>query len=227
MNVSIVQLTHNNADQVRRFMPTVAVLAERPEVGEWLVLDNGSNAETLAALDELRSPKLRIIRSAENLGCGGGRNELWRMACGDLVLSLDSDVDVTQPEAIGRMAADLARPGVRVVGEHGGWVRRGWSWTEEAGRDYAGPVPIVCGFAQLFRREEVDAWAHRPEYGPYWLDDSEFCLQLGAAGWIDRYGFGHAWSFTNGRDEAARRRAWNIFRRRWRPAGLAVHRPRS
>lgn len=225
MSVSIVQLTYDNADQVRRYMPTVAALAERPEVVEWLVLDNGSNDETRAALEELRSPKLRIVWSAVNLGCGGGRNELWRQAAGDLVLSLDSDVDVTRPEALWQMAADLAQPGVRVVGEHGGWVRPDWSWTEEAAADYVGPASIVCGFCQLFRRCEVDAWVHRPEYGPYWLDDSEFCLQLGAAGWIARYGFGHAWSHTNGRDEQVRRRAWDSFRRRWRPARLPVHRP--
>lgn len=227
MNVSVVQLTHNNLGQVRDCLPTVARLAARPEVLEWIVLDNASTDGTAEELEQMagRWPRLRVIRSTENLGCGGGRNVIWREARGDAVLSMDSDVFVEDPPALVRMLADLARLGVAVVGEHGGWVRPDWSWTVEAPAGYVGPVPIVCGFAQLFRRELVDGWVQRPEYGPYWLDDSEFSLQAGAAGWIARYGMRHAWSKTNGRDERVRRDAWAAFRRRWRRAGLAVHRP--
>lgn len=223
--ISIVQLTHNNRDQVVACLPSVAELAARPEVGEWIVLDNASTDGSLEELERIagRCPKLRIIRSRRNLGCGGGRNVIWREARGELVLSMDSDVLVEDPAALGRMVADLARPGVAIVGEHGGWVRPDWSWTVEAPAGYVGPVAIVCGFAQLFRRELVDTWVQRPEYGPYWLDDSEFSLQAGAAGWVARYGLRHTWSGTNGKDEAVRRRAWAAFRRRWRLAGLAVH----
>lgn len=226
MTASIVQLTHNNRGQVVACLPTVAALAEAAGVLEWIVLDNASTDGTADELEAMaaRWPMLRVIRSPANLGCGGGRNVAWREARGDLVLSLDSDVVVEDPDVLPRMAADIGRPGVAIVGEHGGWVRPDWRWTVEAPRDHVGPVAIVCGFCQLFRRELVDAWVQRPEYGPYWLDDSEFSLQAGAAGWIGRYGMRHAWSHTNGRDDKIRRRAWSAFRRRWRPAGLPVHR---
>jgi glycosyltransferase involved in cell wall biosynthesis len=229
--ISIVQLSHNNRAQVARCLPTVARLAERADVGEWIVLDNASTDGTLQELDGLagRSPKLEVIRAAENLGCGGGRNVIWRRARGELVLSLDSDVEVLDPSALDRMLEDLARPGIGVVGEHGGWVRPDWSWTVEAPMAHVGPVPIVCGFAQLFRRREVDTWAQRPEYGPYWLDDSEFslqCLARGLGGWVGQYGLRHEWSGTNGRVEAERLAAWAAFRSRWRPLRLDVHPPR-
>jgi len=231
--ISIVQLTYNNLAQVLRCLPTVARLAARPEVSEWLILDNGSTdgtaAELLAMAEEW--PKLRLIMEPKNLGCGGGRNVVWRAARGDLVLSMDSDVTVTTPRRLPDMIRDLERPGVGIVGEHGGWVRPDWRWTVEAAADYVGPVPIVCGFCQLFPRRYVDGWIQRREYGPYWLDDTEFSFQVqqghGAAGWIGRYGMVHEWSATNGKDEAVRRAAWAAFRKRWRPAGLSVTPPGS
>lgn len=231
MSVSVVQLTHDNRDQVRRFLPTVAALVGRREVREWIVLDNGSSdgtAEDLRALAR-NCPKLRVIWARANLGCGGGRNVAWREARGELVLSLDSDVEVTRPEALAEMVRDLARPGVGIVGEHGGWIRSDWGWTVEAPRGYVGRLPIVCGFCQLFRREFLTDWVQRAEYGPYWLDDSEFSLQVqerhGLQGWIGRYGLLHAWSRTNGRDNSARRAAWVAFRDRWRRSGLEVGDP--
>jgi glycosyltransferase involved in cell wall biosynthesis len=220
--VSIVCLTYNNRQQVRRCLPTVAALAERPEVCEWLILDNGSTDGTRDDVVSIaaNSPKARAIYAGTNHGCGGGRSILWRQAGGGLVLSLDSDVTVTDPDCLPRMIADLERPGVGIVGEHGGRVRPDWSWTEEAARDHVGPVQIVCGFAQLFRREHLAAWQPRMEYGPYWLDDSEWCLQIVAAygltGWVGQYGLEHEWSHTNGRDERQRRAAWAAFRERWR-----------
>jgi glycosyltransferase involved in cell wall biosynthesis len=230
MTVSVVQLTHNNRGQVRACLPSVARLVERPEVAEWIVLDNGSTDGTAEDLEAIahNCPKLRLILRRENLGCGGGRNVLWREAAGELVMSMDSDVTVEGPERLADMIRDLERPGVGIVGEHGGWVRRDWSWTEEAPAGYVGLVPIVCGFCQLFPRSFVDQWTQREEYGPYWLDDSEFSLQVQEAhdvsGWVGRYGMRHQWSHTNGRQEAVRRAAWAAFRGRWRPAGLAVHR---
>ena len=229
-NVSIVQLTYNNLDQVGRCLPSVARLAERAEVAEWIVLDNGSTDGTLDLLTEIAggSPKLRVIPSPENLGCGGGRNVVWRQAAADLVLSMDSDVMVEDPGRLPDMIRDLERPGVGLVGEHGGWIKRDWSWTEEAPAEYVGPVPIVCGFCQLFPRSFVEGWTQRAEYGPYWLDDSEFSFQVrdghDLTGWIGRYGMVHEWSHTNGQDERQRKAAWKAFRKRWRAAGLEVHR---
>lgn len=231
MTVSVIQLTYNNAGQARQFLPSVERLVDRPEVGEWIILDNGSTDGTLEELHRIRArcPKLRLIASKENLGCGGGRNVAWREAAAEFVLSLDSDVEVSRPDVLPQMLEDIRRPGIGIVGEHGGWIRRGWDWTVEAPSDYVGRVPIVCGFAQLFSRELVTDWVQRPEYGPYWLDDSEFSLQIqsrhGVVGWIGDYGLVHQWSHTNGRDERIRRAAWSAFRSRWRPAALDVIAP--
>lgn len=227
--ISIVQLTWNNREQVRRYLPTVARLARSPDVAEWLVLDNGSTDGTV---DDLRAiaanwPKLRVLEQRANLGCGGGRNVLWRAARADHVLSLDSDVDVTDPGCLPAMLADLARPGIGIVGEHGGWVKPAWDWTVEAAADYVGPVAIVCGFAQLFKRSYVDEWTQRAEYGPYWLDDSEFCLQIleghDVTGYVNRYGLAHKWSQTNAGRRPAALAAWEHFRKRWQPAWLSCH----
>lgn len=226
MSVSIVQLTYNNRTQVARCLPTVAVMALRDEVKEWIVLDNASRDGTLDELERMRGicGKLRIIRATTNLGCCGGRNEAWREAKSEFLLSLDSDVYCEQLAVLPRMMADLKSRRAAVVGEHGGWVRRDWSWTESAPDRYVGAVPIVSGFCQLFRRELVDRWKPFNLTRPYWLEDSDFCLQAGGRGWIDRYGMRHTWSRTNGRDEAARLEAWEEFRGRWQGAGMRVTR---
>jgi glycosyltransferase involved in cell wall biosynthesis len=229
MSVSIVQLTYNNLDQVRRYLTTVAWMAARDEVVEWIVFDNGSTDGTPQQLEEFAKtwPKLRVIASDRNLGCGGGRNVALRQAVGDVVLSMDSDVDVTRPSALAEMLADLERPGVAVVGQHGGHVKRDWTWTEEVPPDYVGLVPIVCGFAQLFRRSVLDVWVLPEGYPPYWLEDSDFCLQLqeglDQVGWVGNYGLVHQWSNTSA-NEADRKRTWKMFRKRWRASGLEVHR---
>lgn len=222
--ISIVQLTHNNRDQVRRFLPTVARLASRPEVLEWIVLDNASSDRTVDQLKRIRHKKFRFVASPENLGCGAGRQALWPMAAGELILSLDSDVDVRTPGTIVQMIRDLERPGIGVVGEHGGWIRPDWTWTEEA-RTHSGEVPIVSGFCQLVRREAVAVLLKQKIYARYWLDDAEFCLGLarqGLGGWIDRYGYRHRWSKTNAGDNANRLRIWAEFRQRWERRGLGV-----
>lgn len=228
MSVSIVQLTHNNRGQVIECLPTVAALASSKEVKEWIVLDNASADGTGDALDAIAKScrKLKVIRSEKNLGCCGGRNVIFRQAKGDLLLSLDSDVFVEDAGILPVMISDMARRQVAVVGEHGGWVKHNWTWTMPAPRDYIGPVPIVSGFCQLFGRGLVETWEPFSLTWLYWLEDSDFCLQAGAKGWVDRYGMRHAWSKTNGRDERVRRAAWAAFRRRWRRAGLDVCRPR-
>lgn len=224
MSVSIVQLTCNNRVQVERCLPTVAVMSMRDEVKEWIVLDNASKDGTLAELERIRGfcGKMRIIRASTNLGCCGGRNEAWRDAKGEFILSLDSDVYCEQLAVIPTMIADLERRRVSVVGEHGAWVRKDWSWTESASDHYVGPVPLVSGFCQLFRRELVDRWKPFSLTRLYWLEDSDFCLQAGGNGWIDRYGMRHTWSVTNGRDEDARRQAWEEFRTRWQRSGMKL-----
>lgn len=223
--ISIVQLTHNNRAQVRRFLPTVARLASRRDVGEWIVLDNASTDGTLDELAKIRHKKLRVVASETNLGCGAGRQKLWPMATGDLILSLDSDVAVRNTNTIGQMVADLGRPRIGVVGEAGGWVRADWTWTELAPTRHFGEVPIVCGFCQLVRRDAVEVLMRQKIYAPYWLDDTEFCLGLaarGLSGWINRYGFHHRWSHTNAGNNSNRLRIWAEFRERWERRGLGL-----
>lgn len=228
MSVSIVQLTYNNRDQVLQCLPTVAVLAQSKQVVEWIVLDNASTDGTGDELDAMakRCRKMKVVRSDKNLGCCGGRNVIWRQAKGDFLLSMDSDVFVENPHVLPVMISDLERRQVAIVGEHGGWVRPNWTWTEQAPAGHIGYVPIVAGFCQLFRRELVEKWEPFSLTWLYWLEDSDFCLQAGASGWIDRYGMRHSWSQTNGRDDRVRLKAWAAFRNKWHRVRLPVHRPR-
>lgn len=196
--------------------------AASSNVAEWLVLDNGSTDGTLQWLHSFsrRVSKLRVIAVAENLGCAGGRNRLFAEATGDLLFSLDSDVWLKDQNKIANMVYALEQnKTVGIVGAHGGWIKNDWSWTQEAPRNYVGIAPIVSGYCQMFRRSVLSRVTLDMAYNPYWLEDSDFCLQiltkLGQTGQIMRCGVYHAWSKTNSGSILARKSKWDYFKAKW------------
>lgn len=191
-------------------------------VAEWLVLDNGSTDGTVQWLHALarRVKKLRVIASPENLGCAGGRKRLFAEATGDLIFSMDSDVWLRNRSGMASMIRTLEQNNtVGIVGDHGGWVKRDWSWTQEAPRDYVGTAPIVTGYCQMFRRSALERVSLDLAYNPYWLEDSDFCLQimtkLNQTGQVMRCGVYHAWSKTNSGAALARKSKWEYFKGKW------------
>lgn len=82
---------------------------------EIVAVDDGSTDDTVAALEALGEPRLRVVAMGRNTGIPIARNAGLAAAVGDYVAILDSD-DISLPERLGSQAAFLDRhPEVAMV----------------------------------------------------------------------------------------------------------------
>lgn len=118
--VSIVILTHNRKELLRQSLNSVLRL-EWPAL-ETVVVDNVSTDGTPEMIEQEFGSAVRVIRRKVDSPTAG-RNEGFRSAKGDLILSLDNDMTVPDPQSIAKAVAlfeELPRVGlitVRIAGE--------------------------------------------------------------------------------------------------------------
>jgi glycosyltransferase involved in cell wall biosynthesis len=125
---------------------------------EIVIGDNASVDETDAVARGLErsDDRIRYIRHAENLGMVGNWNSLLRAATGQFFLLL-SDDDLLAPDAIARLLAACARPGVAFA--YGPVYAMDGSGRLRALYDRHGP-PVERGmdFIRAHLRDERDVW---------------------------------------------------------------------
>ncbi len=94
--VAVAVLNWNGAAHLRRFLPSV--VAHNAPQDQVVLIDNGSNDESLALL-EREFPEVTVVLLQENHGFAGGYNEGLQLLAEQLdaewVLLLNSDVEVT------------------------------------------------------------------------------------------------------------------------------------
>jgi GT2 family glycosyltransferase len=201
-----------------------------PEV-QWIILDNGSEdgtADWLAKVAQQYSA-VKVILSNENTGVAEGRDILLSHATGKFCLFLDSDVVVTDRAWLPKLLNPLNDPVVGVTGPAGHWLTKGWRWYDQAPKDLNGPVDVVSGYCQAFRREIVKM--HNVEgvgleldltFGPYWHEDSDWCLQARSMGLevIQVPGLGLIHMFAGTGDHGDGPAKQEYMARKWRGRGL-------
>lgn len=138
--VAVLVVTRNRRREVLASLAGVAALDHPADRLEVLVLDNGSEDGTSAAVEAWgqgqegrRLGRVQCVRSAENLGAAAARNRLAARASGatDLFFVLDDDA-VPEPAFLQRVGGALGDdPAVGVVG--GRIVA-----ADDPGRDLAG-----------------------------------------------------------------------------------------
>ena len=100
--VSVVILTHNRKDLLRQSLSSCLGL-NWPEL-ELIVVDNVSTDGTPEMVQEEFGSRVRVIcRTVDSPTAG--RNEAFRSAKGDFILSLDNDMIVLDPESIHKAVA--------------------------------------------------------------------------------------------------------------------------
>ena len=117
MNLTCILLTWNSAAYVERCLRSVlADLDASALTFELIVIDNGSHDGTLAALARLARPELLVIPLGHNTGTTFSRNIGLRMARGEFIAILDSDIEIHESGTFGRVLAHLqAHPNVGLV----------------------------------------------------------------------------------------------------------------
>ena len=205
--ISVAILSWNG----RRHLETcLAALAELDDPGvdyEILVLDNGSTdgtADWLRAEILPRSPRVRLIASAANLGFCGGNNRLVAEASGDAVAFLNND---TRPQrgwlkalvqALAAAPPDVAAVSGKIIdwnGERLDFGRGVMTFDGHAFQlDFRRPLatakvpaegdelPFACGGNMLIRRASfLDAGGFDDDYFAY-LEDVDLGWRLWSGG---------------------------------------------
>jgi len=151
---------------------------------EMIVVDNGS---TDGLSDWLRDKKsITPILNGRNLGVPVARNIGLQAASNDLILFLDSDIDL-RTYALSAMKDALLDPSVGMVGDAGGIFIPEWVRSEIWGHDlpdgnYPG-VNFIVGYCMALRRETIDVVGPFDEEFPlfYW-EDVDYGIRVRKAG---------------------------------------------
>ncbi len=109
MKVSIVVPAYNEEENLPLLIPQIdGVMSGRDEDYEILVINDGSTDGTGRVLRELvgQFPALRVVEFAQNAGESAGWHAGFRLATGDVVVTMDADLQ-NDPEDIPVLLAGL------------------------------------------------------------------------------------------------------------------------
>lgn len=209
VNLTCILLTWNSAAYVERCLCSVLEDLDASSLRfELIVVDNGSRDGTLEALARLARPELLVIPLGHNTGTTFSRNIGLRMARGDHIAVLDSDIEIHQPGAFARVLAYLqAHPDVGIAAPQLRFPSGRYQKTtdvfptlthklrrffalrameEREGRQARGDAPqevdyAVSAFWMLPRlvTERVGLLDERIFYAP---EDVDYCLRVALAG---------------------------------------------
>lgn len=185
---SILMLTHNRLDAVQQCLESLDSTLGRDDV-EFVLLDNASTDGTKEYLEDTL-PCLRggdrtlFLERKKNLGVAAGRAKLVEAADGDIIVFLDSDVLIRDDGWLDKLAEALEPENVGMAGPAGSYVKFGPAGEVAFLPAPAGQCDVVSGWCQAFKGEVLMAGIGLDqEYGLFWEEDSDFCMQIRECGW--------------------------------------------
>jgi len=184
VSVDAVVPVHNAPELVRRSLESVlAHVGHR--LSELVVVDDASDAPTVALLASLADPKLRVVRSERNLGYGGSVNLGVASCRAPLVLQLNSDVEARDDFLAPLLAALAANPKLAALNPAGNTYRR-YDLSRYARRGGCVVTNHLSGYAFLVRRSVFEAvGGFDPEFGLGYFEDTDLSRRILRAGhWL-------------------------------------------
>jgi GT2 family glycosyltransferase len=175
-------------------------------VHEVIAVDNGSTDGSVAHLRAVH-PHVTVLELGANTGFAHAVNRGIRLAAGEFVAVLNTDVEL-EPDWVARTARALsADPGAAsvackmrqldredliydagdVLRRDGACEQRGRFGRDDGSFDEPGEVFGACAGAALYRREPVLAIGGFDERYFAYLEDVDLALALRVAGWHCRY----------------------------------------
>lgn len=110
--VSVVMAARNASETIESAL--VSLLEQTYDRLEIIVIDDGSDDDTVARVTRANDPRIQVLRAATSGGAAHARNHGLARARGDYITFHDAD-DVSHPERIERqLAALIANPEARV-----------------------------------------------------------------------------------------------------------------
>jgi len=180
--IAVGIVTCNREDSVLRCVRSLSRLGTL--VREVIVVDNGSSkpvADWLSQADQLPDVPLRIIRLEGYLGPIAARNRIAEMASAELLLSLDDDTEILDPDAVQQAIAIILRDQTIGAVAFAQVAASGDPWPAEmqpAPVDYACRVPAFIGCAALLRLSVFVRLGGYRELLDYYGEEKEYCLRL-------------------------------------------------
>jgi O-antigen biosynthesis protein len=115
--VSVIIPTRNHADLLGRAVDGLLNRTDYPAL-EVLIVDNGSDEpETLTLLVRLeQDERVRVLRCPGPFNYSALNNHAVGQSTGELILLLNNDVDVINPDWLREMVSHAIRPGIGAVG---------------------------------------------------------------------------------------------------------------
>jgi glycosyltransferase involved in cell wall biosynthesis len=225
MRLSLLFLTYNRRGIVARCFQSLISTLDDPGV-EWRILDNGSTdgtAEWLLKFAAQYPGQVHVTLRADNTGVAGGRDILFRQARGDVIVSMDSDVEAVRDGWLDRLLAPLDDPQVGLCGIGGNWLTNGWKWYEPTPEGYVGPCDVVSGYCQVFHRSVLnEGVALDLMFSPFWHEDTDFAMQILSLGYqvycTGDIGLMHIYSGTG--DDGTGREKQKYLASKWAGKGL-------
>jgi GT2 family glycosyltransferase len=192
--LSILLVLFNRADMTLRCLQSIA--GHVPSPFEVVVIDNGSTDETAALLDRVEGA--HVGRFQANTGFLHGANTAALAAHGELLLFLNSDVELLPGSVASAVATIDQAPDIGVVGgrlifpngtlqEAGSIIWRDGSCQgygrgddpDKAEYRFQRDVDFVSGAFLLTRRVLFERLAgFDPAYAPAYYEDADYCIKV-------------------------------------------------
>lgn len=181
--VCVLMLTYNKPEETLKCFRQVA---ESLNGHKMIVLDNGSDDCPFTPEITAQYKDIDFALADCNWGVAGGRNIQINIAVNsyyDILIFVDSDVTVIDPNWIERLIKPLERENVGVCGPAGSYVD--WNRQHPFVPAPVGECDVVSGWCMAVKRECLALTAIRmdEQYGLFYEEDSDFCMQIRFAGW--------------------------------------------
>ena len=181
-SISIVITTRNRRDELYRALNSCF-----SQVGvsyEVLVYDDASDDGTDSMVQE-KFPECLLIRSSEREGLIVRRNQSFRDAKGDIVLSLDDDAYFTDPETLTQVCQHFAEEPKTAA-----WALKYF----EPAKDAKMPdlvsgtlIKSYTGCAHALRRQVAEELGGYPAFLVHQGEERDLCIRLMEHGWDIRF----------------------------------------
>ena len=175
----MVTPSYNQGKYIRRTIDSV--LSQNVEDLEYIVMDGGSNDETVNILKEYGD--LIIWKSEKDKGQTDAVNKGIKMAHGDIIGWLNSD-DIYYPDAIKKVLEVFQKhPEINVVYGNANHIREDDSfieeyYTEDFNYERLKDICFICQPSLFFRKKVVDQYGYLDEKLQYCMD-YDYWLRLG------------------------------------------------